>query len=256
MNFGEALEKCKAGARISRSGWNGKNQFVYYQPGSIVSVEKIRNEPLLAWAREQSLSEIELWGHFDFKPANNKIQCGWLASQSDMQADDWQVVAQDAPEKARAAMDKPDKHSIMIKLALPEANINGLRFNKQEVCAVFEKQGDDDWWQSKDILFLSARNTTDDNSEDRLTDYLNDDRIKQQIANALDVQFISVTVGLPEEPQGIKKYHGVECGYWLADCYSSSATHFCYVTSYGPAHDHLASAVAGCAPAFRIANIF
>jgi hypothetical protein len=255
MNFGEALEKCKTGARISRGGWNGKNQFVYYQPGSIVSVEKIRNEPLLAWAREQNLSEIELWGHFDFKPTNNKIQCGWLASQSDMQADDWQVVAQDALEKAPASTGKPDRHSIVIKLTLPEANINGLRFNKQEVCAVFEKQSDD-WWQSKDILFLSARNTTDDNSEDYLTDYLNEDRIKQQIANALDVQFISVAVGLPQEPQGIKKYHGVECGYWLADCHSSSATRFCVAHGSGNASYNYASAVYGCSPAFRVANIF
>ena len=91
MKFGEALEHCKNGARIWRSGWNGKNQFVYYQPGTIVPVEKIRNKTLMKWAQEQNLSEIELWGHFDFKPTNNKIQCGWLASQSDMQADDWEV---------------------------------------------------------------------------------------------------------------------------------------------------------------------
>jgi hypothetical protein len=35
---------------------------------------------------------VEFWGHFDFKPTNNKIQCGWLASQADMQAIDWEVV--------------------------------------------------------------------------------------------------------------------------------------------------------------------
>ena len=93
MKFGEALEQCKSGARIARSGWNGENQFVYYQPGSTVPVENIRNEPLLKWARENGIGEIELWGHFDFKPTNNKIQCGWLASQSDMQADDWYIVA-------------------------------------------------------------------------------------------------------------------------------------------------------------------
>jgi hypothetical protein len=92
MKFGEAIELCKNGARIARAGRNGKNQFVYYQPGSTFPAENIRNEPLLKWAREQGLSEIELWGHFDFKPTNNKIQCGWLATQSDMQAADWEVV--------------------------------------------------------------------------------------------------------------------------------------------------------------------
>jgi hypothetical protein len=92
MTFSDALEKCKQGARIARSGWNGKNQFVYYQPGSVITVDNIRNQPLLEWAKREGLQELEIWGHFDFKPSNNKLQCGWLATQSDMQAEDWETV--------------------------------------------------------------------------------------------------------------------------------------------------------------------
>lgn len=33
MNFGQALEKVKAGEKIFRHGWNGKGMFVVYQKG-------------------------------------------------------------------------------------------------------------------------------------------------------------------------------------------------------------------------------
>lgn len=33
MNFGQALEKVKAGYKIFRHGWNGKGMFVVYQKG-------------------------------------------------------------------------------------------------------------------------------------------------------------------------------------------------------------------------------
>ena len=54
-------------------------------------------------------------------------------------------------------------------LTLPEVNIDGLHFNRTEVHAVFELK-EDDWWHSRSILFLSARNTEDDNSRDILTE--------------------------------------------------------------------------------------
>lgn len=33
MNFGQTLEKVKAGYKIFRHGWNGKGMFVVYQKG-------------------------------------------------------------------------------------------------------------------------------------------------------------------------------------------------------------------------------
>ena len=33
LSFGEALILAKAGHKIQREGWNGKNMFVYYVPG-------------------------------------------------------------------------------------------------------------------------------------------------------------------------------------------------------------------------------
>jgi hypothetical protein len=91
MNFGEALERCRAGARIRRNGWNGKDQFVYYQKRSCVTVPELGCDTIREWAQKDGLMAIEIMGHFDIKTTACVIQCGWLASQGDMQATDWEV---------------------------------------------------------------------------------------------------------------------------------------------------------------------
>ncbi|MDR2192867.1 MAG: DUF2829 domain-containing protein [Treponema sp.] len=95
MKLGQALEACKAGLKIARKSWNGKDQFVYWSPPIRITVEQVPNPVLRAWLEHHKGvgDEVEFWGHVDFKPTNNKIQCGWLATQSDMQADDWEIVA-------------------------------------------------------------------------------------------------------------------------------------------------------------------
>jgi hypothetical protein len=146
--------------------------------------------------------------------------------------------------------DKP----IEMDLVLPEADINGLRFNATGVSAVFEKQ-DDGWYHSRDILFLSARNVEDNNSRDILTEYLNlpgDNGLREQLAYNLGVRQHDIEVSLPKENEGIKKYNGVDCWYWLHPRSSSSAAAFCYVTNHGFATSFLATGVGGCAPAFRV----
>lgn len=73
---------------------------------------------------------------------------------------------------------------IEMDLILPEADIEGIYFNETKVHAVFE-QKETVWWQSRDILFLSARNTTDDNSRDILTKYLKSYNFKNCIRKQL-----------------------------------------------------------------------
>lgn len=91
MKFGEALELCREGKKIYRTGWNGKNQFVYYQKGSAVAVSDLRCDAIRLWTEKEGLMAIAVMGHFDMKTSAGVIQCGWLASQGDMQADDWEV---------------------------------------------------------------------------------------------------------------------------------------------------------------------
>ena len=147
---------------------------------------------------------------------------------------------------------------IEMDLVLPKADIGGLRFNETKVHAVFEKQ-EDGCYYSRDILSLSARNTIDDNSRDILSEYLNSydfrNCIRQQLPEEVFGEVLNpddIAVSLPAEPQGIKKYNGVACGYWLKQPYSGSTGNFCRVYSSGTASSYGAPGVCGFAPAFRV----
>ena len=83
MRFGEAIENARNGKKIRRSGWNGKNQYIelatnisYMNPaGEVVNVN------------HDSIGNAA----FAFVGTSG-VQLGWLASQADMLADDWQTV--------------------------------------------------------------------------------------------------------------------------------------------------------------------
>jgi hypothetical protein len=106
MNFGKALDAMKAGKKVSRAGWNGKGMWVALTPGSIIRSENARygaavkradelyEAALDAWARELRDEEepITIGAHIDMRAADGTLVIGWLASQTDMLADDWGVV--------------------------------------------------------------------------------------------------------------------------------------------------------------------
>jgi hypothetical protein len=143
-------------------------------------------------------------------------------------------------------------------LILPEARIRGLYFNEQWLHAVFEKQGDG-WWQSRDVLFMSARNEVGGDRYDALTEYLNDDKLKQQLADLFVLSPSDITVGLPQEYKGVKKYHGVACDYWLSERFPIVHRGFkddrFYVSERGGyVYDALSNKVFGCSPAFHVAS--
>lgn len=83
LNFGLALEAAKMGKKIARKGWNGKGQYVvlgrsfaYFTSGEMIydaHHEDIGSKALVFVGTRGS-------------------QVGWLASQSDMLADDWYIV--------------------------------------------------------------------------------------------------------------------------------------------------------------------
>jgi hypothetical protein len=62
----------------------------------------------------------------------------------------------------------------------------------------------------------------------------------------------SICVFLPEENQGVKRYNGVTCWYWLRPRSSGSAASFALVHGNGHAGSYNASAAGGCAPAFCV----
>ena len=86
MNFGQAIESLRQGKRVQRKGWNGKGMFIYLQKGSSISKEQGRNEVLSGME-----GEIVVNPHIDMKTADDSICIGWLASQTDMLAEDWEL---------------------------------------------------------------------------------------------------------------------------------------------------------------------
>jgi hypothetical protein len=68
-------------------------------------------------------------------------------------------------EQGRGLNGETVPETVELTVFLPEADIDGLHFNRQEVNGVFNLK-EDGWYHSRNILFLSARNTEDDNSGD------------------------------------------------------------------------------------------
>lgn len=91
MNFGQAIEALKQGKRVTRAGWNGKGMFLYLTPGSEVPYSKLRPETQKALI-DHPKSTITINGHIDMKAADGSVVVGWLASQTDMLAEDWEIV--------------------------------------------------------------------------------------------------------------------------------------------------------------------
>lgn len=81
MTFGQALEEAKKGNCIARKGWNGKNQYVFLIEGE-----------LLTRSLGPGVVAVPCTDVLAIKTAANVIQVGWLATQSDMLSNDWEVV--------------------------------------------------------------------------------------------------------------------------------------------------------------------
>jgi len=91
MTFGMAVEVMKQGGKVARAGWNGKGMFVYLVKGRKVPREALNNEAHLHYPLEVT-GDVQICDHVDMKAADGSIVIGWLASQTDVLAEDWQIV--------------------------------------------------------------------------------------------------------------------------------------------------------------------
>lgn len=91
-NFGWALAQLKAGKRVARSGWNGKGMWLILVPGQH-GAHLREGTP---YREATGLESCTILPHIDMWTTNadglRAMLPGWLASQSDMLADDWSVV--------------------------------------------------------------------------------------------------------------------------------------------------------------------
>lgn len=94
MNFGQAIEALKAGKRVCRSGWNGKGMWLCLSGTDgdrVIPAEGFWAKPNREFAESQGGRAI-VAPCICMKTADNKILMGWLASQTDMLAEDWMAL--------------------------------------------------------------------------------------------------------------------------------------------------------------------
>ncbi|MGW6458035.1 DUF2829 domain-containing protein [Streptomyces sp. NPDC055078] len=89
MDFGDALSALKAGARVARSGWNGKGMFVVHQKGYPDGIPINANTAEATGLEEGTVCRFRPYlmmftAQGDFVP--------WVISQTDALADDWERV--------------------------------------------------------------------------------------------------------------------------------------------------------------------
>lgn len=96
MNFGQAIEAMNDGKMVSRSGWNGKNMFVYKTVGNTVSKDFIPKFASLPQSVKNYLSakgeDVVFHPSITMYTASGEMQPGWLASQSDILSQDWGII--------------------------------------------------------------------------------------------------------------------------------------------------------------------
>ena len=83
FHFGEAIKYLKRGLKVARLGWNGKGQYV--ELATCISYKNREGCAVNAEHRNIGNKALAFVG-------TSGVQLGWLASQADMLADDWQIV--------------------------------------------------------------------------------------------------------------------------------------------------------------------
>ena len=85
MTFGQAIKALKNGKSVARKGWNGKGMFLYLIKGGEIA-------SALKYGFGEYENEPTITDSIAMKTAQNTIVVGWLASQTDMLAKDWEII--------------------------------------------------------------------------------------------------------------------------------------------------------------------
>lgn len=108
LNFGQAIDLLKQGKLVQRAGWNGKQMFIFMRPEDdlpITIISSIKSLPdnvkkylvqvqynnEILYSSDNTI-KIKFTPYLCMKAADGSIVNGWLASQTDMTAEDWVEV--------------------------------------------------------------------------------------------------------------------------------------------------------------------
>jgi hypothetical protein len=85
-DFGQAIDWLKAGRKVAREEWNGKGMYITLKPGYPNGI--VVNEVTQKAHNIPEGTIITYCPYLEMKTADNKL-VPWLASQTDILADDW-----------------------------------------------------------------------------------------------------------------------------------------------------------------------
>jgi len=94
--FGWAIDKLKEGSKVRRGGWNGKGMFIVYMSPmflpafSTQGTDRKVNDRTAKYIGNDT--PLDSQGYFAMFTATRQWQPGWLASQADMLACDWELA--------------------------------------------------------------------------------------------------------------------------------------------------------------------
>lgn len=98
LTFGQMIDQLNASPNdciAMRKGWNGKNMFIFIRPSDTLQIDFIEKVKSLPKKVKEILIEknksVEFLPYLCMFTADGKIVNGWLASQTDLLANDWQI---------------------------------------------------------------------------------------------------------------------------------------------------------------------
>ena len=94
LSFGDALVALKAGQKVARAGWNGKDMWLSLSCNGCreVHANAFWSPHNAEYAASNPNGTAVVLPSITMKTATGEILMGWLASQTDMLSDDWLIV--------------------------------------------------------------------------------------------------------------------------------------------------------------------
>jgi hypothetical protein len=93
-DIGYAVAALKSGKRVRRAGWNGEGMFLFLLPAGTGIPTRAIHDPALRAVIESEVGgdSFDALSSVRMFTSDKKVLTGWLASQTDLLAEDWEVV--------------------------------------------------------------------------------------------------------------------------------------------------------------------
>lgn len=100
LSFGEAIEALKNEYKVSRQGWSGKNMFLWLNKGSFPPEHPAAYNTAFSYIdgvrsdlfEQGNTGTVTRLPNINMCTATGSTITGWLASQTDILAEDWCVI--------------------------------------------------------------------------------------------------------------------------------------------------------------------